>query len=500
MHAPSAAWCRQDEYGFRKGFVAVTVAGISFVIFMLLMTASGAMAWIYKRKTPQDYLIASRGVHPFLTALSTVGTNNSGFMFIGMIAYTYRIGIESIWMMVGWIGGDLLAWLFIHPRVRSQSRDVDANTLSAFLGTRKGNYVDRRLIAVAGFVTFLFLGVYAAGQLKAGSTALHALFGWEMYVGVLIGTAIVILYSYAGGIRADIWTDVAQSLVMLVSMASLLTAGYMEIGGWDALTHELNRIDPSLIRLFPDDLSFGITAFILGFFFAGFSVIGQPHLMTRLMAINSVEEIREARFYYFLWFVPFFLAAVGVGLYCRVILPDIGSLEIAQGMQEPTELALPLLTMELLSQVFVGFALAGLFAATISTADSQIIVCSGAITQDMQPKWRDSYLASKLGTFSITAFALLIASYAPEGVFALVLIAWSVLGGGLGSVLVVRVFRWPLPSGVGIAMMTVSVVAVVAWRAAGYSDDVFQAMPGWIAPALVYGVYWFARGKKQADA
>lgn len=473
------------------------VAAISFVVFMLLMTAAGAMAWIRKKKTPEDYLIASRGVHPFLTALSTVGTNNSGFMFIGMIAYTYRIGIESIWMMVGWIFGDLLAWFFIHPRVRRQSDKLDANTIPALVGTRKRG-TDRWLIAAAGLLTFIFLGVYAAGQLKAGSTALHALFGWEMYVGVLIGTVIVVLYSFAGGIRADIWTDVAQSLVMLLAMVSLLVAGYMEIGGPFALENALARIDPGLVQLFPEKLAFGIAPFVIGFFFAGFSVIGQPHLMTRLMAINSVEEIRSARFYYFLWFVPFFIAAVGVGLYCRVIIPDIASMEVAAGLQAPTELALPLLTMELLPQVFVGFALAGLFAATISTADSQIIVCSGAVTQDMQPKWRNSYLASKLATFTITAFALLVALYAPEGVFTLVLIAWSVLGAGLGSVLVVRVFRMPLPTGIGIGMMAVATLAVIAWRAAGYSDDVFQAMPGWFAAALVYFLYWIGWGRKEA--
>ncbi|MAO38876.1 MAG: sodium:proline symporter [Pseudohongiella sp.] len=473
------------------------VAAISFVFFMLLMTAAGAMAWIRKKKTPSDYLLASRGVHPLLTALSTVGTNNSGFMFIGMIAYTYRIGIESIWMMVGWIFGDLLAWIFVHPRVRQQSDNLDVNTIPALIGTRK-NHTDRWLIAAAGLLTFVFLGIYAAGQLKAGSTALHALFEWEMYVGVLIGAAIVVIYSYAGGIRADIWTDVAQSAVMLIAMVSLLVAGYMEIGGIQALRDKLVEIDPSLIRLFPDNLSFGIAPFVIGFFFAGFSVIGQPHLMTRLMAINSVAEIRSARVYYFSWFVPFFIASVGVGLYSRVIIPDIGALEIARGLQEPTELALPLLTMELLPQIFVGFALAGLFAATVSTADSQIIVCSGAITQDMQPKWRESYLASKLATFSITTFALLIALYAPEGVFALVLIAWSVLGAGLGSVLLIRIFSLPLPASVGIAMMMTATLTVVGWRSMGYSDDVFQAMPGWIVAMLLYAAYWLGWGRKSS--
>ena len=90
----------------------------AFLVMLSLFTLSGAMAWIQKRKTPSDYLVASRAVPPWLLALSAVSTNNSGFMFIGMIAYTYRFGIEAVWMMLGFILGDLTAWLFIHARVR----------------------------------------------------------------------------------------------------------------------------------------------------------------------------------------------------------------------------------------------------------------------------------------------------------------------------------------------------------------------------------------------
>ena len=93
----------------------------SFIVVLALLTLSGALAWIRKRKTPEDYLVASRDVQPWLAALSTVATNNSGFMFIGMIAYTYRLGLESVWMMVGWVLGDLLMWRFVHPRVRAAS-------------------------------------------------------------------------------------------------------------------------------------------------------------------------------------------------------------------------------------------------------------------------------------------------------------------------------------------------------------------------------------------
>jgi len=480
MRAPPAV-------GYRDARMSVVIW--SFIIVMILMTLAGASSIIRKTKTPEDYLVAGRDVAPWLSALSTVGTNNSGFMFIGMIAYTYRIGIESIWMMVGWIIGDLAAWFHIHPRVREASGNVRVNTLTALIGTRKER-TDRWVIIAGGVVTILFLGVYAAGQLKAGSTALHALFGWDMRVGALIGTVIVIIYSYAGGIRADIWTDAAQSFVMIFAMISIVIAGWSHVGGPTALFANLEGQEPQLVELFPRDLEFGIPLFLIGFLFAGFGVIGQPHLMTRLMAIESPQATRRARLYYFSWFIPFFLAAVAVGLYTRATIPAISGMEVAQGLDEPTELALPLATMRLLPDIFTGVALAGLFAATVSTADSQIIVCSGSLTQDIHRKWKDSYLASKVGTFSVTAMALVIALWAPEGVFTLVLIAWSAMGASLGPLLVIRLFHWPLTPPVGLTMVIASIATVVGWQYAGLSDDVFKMFPGMLAGALVYAAWW----------
>jgi sodium/proline symporter len=151
----------------------------AFIIVMVLLTLSGSMAMIRKRKTPEDYLVASRKVKPWLTALSTVATNNSGFMFIGMIAYTYRFGLESVWIMFGWVLGDLMVWLYVHPRVRRASGDARVNTLPLLIGTQ-GNTVNRIVVVAAGLITIVFLGVYAAAQLKACSTALDALFAWDM--------------------------------------------------------------------------------------------------------------------------------------------------------------------------------------------------------------------------------------------------------------------------------------------------------------------------------
>ncbi|MDR4513732.1 sodium/proline symporter [Nitrosomonas sp.] len=461
----------------------------SFIIVMILLTSSGTMAMIRKRKTPEDYLLASRKVNPWLTALSTVATNNSGFMFIGMIAYTYRFGYESVWLMLGWILGDLMVWIFIHPRVRKISGNANINTLSLLIGTQDNN-INRLIVVSAGLITIVFLGIYAAAQLKAGSTALHALFGWEMYVGALVGAVIVIIYSYAGGIRADIWTDAAQSFAMIITMLTILIAGFLKVGGPSALTANLGAQDPSLIAWFPQELQFGVLAFISGYIFAGLGTVGQPHLMTRLLAIKSVDAIKRARVYYFMWYIIFFVASIGVGLYCRAIIPDLANLPSVAGLKEPTELALPLLTMQLLPGIFVGIALAGLFAATVSTADSQIIVCSGTLTQEIFPRWKDSYLASKLGTFAITAIALAIALFAHEGVFGLVLIAWSAMGASLGPVLVLRMFNLPLTAPVVMTMMSVAILTVTLWHFSGFDNDLLKIFPATVAALLIY-LCWY---------
>ena len=207
-------------------------------------------------------------------------------MFIGQIAYTYRVGIESVWMMIGWIIGDLMAWQLVHPRVRKESEAMNVATVPALLGTsREGE--KRIIIVLGGLMTFVLLGVYAAAQLKAGSTALQTLFGWQPQVGATIGAVIVVLYCFSGGIRASIWTDAAQSIVMILAMATLLIAASFEVGSPTDVWNNLQGQDPELVKWFPSDLKFGFAMYLLGMTFGGFGAIGQPHILVRFMAIRS---------------------------------------------------------------------------------------------------------------------------------------------------------------------------------------------------------------------
>ncbi len=464
-------------------------AVLTFAACLLIFTFIGALAIRQRTETTDDYLIASRNVSPWLTALSAVATNNSGFMFVGLIGFAYSFGTEAVWLQAGWIVGDLVAWLWVHQRVRKVSGDLRVASVPALLATRDDGRVQISVRWATGLLTLIFLGGYAAAQLKAGSTTLHALFGWEPWIGAVIGAVIVIVYCFSGGLRASIWTDAAQAVVMLVSMAVLLGYAVHHAGTPAVLMRSLAEQDPTLVEWIPRNLAWGFGVYCLGFVAGGFGAVGQPHILIRTMAISSAGGIPRARNVYLVWFVLFSASAVLVGLYARVLLPELLTEAATQGLADPAEHALPRLGLELLPSVLVGLLLAGIFSATMSTADSQILSCSAAVTQDMVPRWSQSYGASKLATLGVTAFALAVALYAGEGVFQLVLAAWSALGATLGPLLVLRVFGRHVPTSWAFVMMTAGLTTVFAWEHTPWAADVFKLLPGLAVPLALYALF-----------
>jgi sodium/proline symporter len=203
---------------------------LSFLFFLAIFVAIGISSNRLSGSSKRSYLLADQNVSPWLVGLSAVATNNSGYMFIGVIGYTYVTGLAATWLMFGWILGDFIASSFVHRRLREASESGVKNTFPSILAGWYGQNHPwvRRL---AGIVVVIFLGTYAAAQLSAGSKTLYVLFDWPLYAGAMIGAGIVLLYCLAGGIRASIWTDAAQSVVMLVAMITLLFASISSLGG-----------------------------------------------------------------------------------------------------------------------------------------------------------------------------------------------------------------------------------------------------------------------------
>lgn len=463
----------------------------SFVTFLFLFLAIGLASAFWAKKTRTDYYLADSGVPAWLAALSAVATNNSGYMFIGVIGFTYTTGLASIWLMAGWILGDLLASLFIHRRLREATGKTHEASFAAVLATWNGQKfaVWRRLAAI---IMVVFLGAYAAAQISAGGKALQGVLGWNPQSGAIIVAAMILSYSAAGGIRASIWTDAAQSFVMLAAMTLLFAVGVMGLGGIGETIEKMDAV-PEFLNLFPRDLLFpgalGIGLFVVGWMFAGFSVVGQPHVMVRFMALDSPKHITRARLWYYGYFTLFYALATGVGMLSRLYLPELDSLD--------PELALPMMALDLLPGIFVGMILAGIFAATMSTADSLVLSCSAAITHDLLPKRLESSWELKTATAFVTGLALVIALYQSQSVFSLVILAWSTLASAFAPLLTIYALGRRTSEKAAIASMLVGITVALVWRQMGWHTDVYEGMPGILAGLAVAAA--FSRAK-QAQA
>ena len=378
---------------------------LSFIFFILLFTAIGVYAATQKQDSTSDYLLADRKVSPWLVALSALSTGQSGFLFTAQVGYAYTQGLSSIWLATGWAIGDYLAWAFIFKPLRQTSETSESETVPAFLAQKQLGH--RWISAIAALITIFFLGAYAAAQLLAGSKALSSLLGWDYTWGIIIGAIVVVLYCFSGGIRASIWTDAVQTIVMIGALLLLLVTTISAGGGVGNLFSDLKQIDVNLVALFPSDLAWGFVPFFIGWLVAGFGTVGQPHILVRAMALDSADNMGKARDIKTICSVITAFTAIAIGLAGRVLLPNIAD----------PELALLDLSQELLPGILVGVMLAGLFAATISTADSQILSCSAALTQDLFPGLAKSYKYAKIGTLLVTAIVLAIALANNDSVF-----------------------------------------------------------------------------------
>ncbi len=445
---------------------------LSFLLCLGIFFSIGLSSLRKATGSKQDYYLASQGVAPWLVGLSAVATNNSGYMFIGVIGYTYTTGLASVWLMLGWIFGDFLASMVVHRRLRDAAEETGEMSYVGVLN-HWGGAPSVAWQRFGGALSILLLLAYAGAQFVAGGKALQVLFDWPAWAGAVIGAVIVSLYCMAGGIRASIWTDAAQSLVMIVAMGLLLLAATNALGGPLAAVDAMAQVD-GFLDWFPRDLAFpGLTGglvFALSWMFAGLSVIGQPHIMVRFMTLSDSSSMLRARVCYYLWFTAFYAMATGVGLLARVYLSDPAAFD--------AELALPTMAVELLPPYLVGLILAGIFAATMSTADSLVLSCSAALTHDLLPTRVEHTALLKLATLALTAVALLWALFNSQSVFALVILAWSGLASAFAPVLLIRVCGGRPSGWLMLAMSGAGLGAALAWRGAGLQGAVYEGMAG----------------------
>jgi len=392
---------------------------IVFLGLLFFIALIGISSSRFNKPTVKNYYLADKSLSPWLSGLSAMATNNSGYMFIGLIGFTYLNGLSSIWLMIGWILGDYLITKKLFPKIINKSFRSTNVTYASIIGDLTNNKLITKLLAL---ISFVFLLIYASAQFAASGKTLMAVMNWDFYYGVITGGFIVLLYSLTSGIRASIWTDAAQSIIMLISMGLLVLFSIVKLGGINQTLFQLSEIDGYMSLFRPDtraSILFNVLS-SLSWIVAGMFVVGQPHIMIRFFAVKDHNDLIRSRIFYYSSYILFYGLAFTVGMLSRLILDNTAGFD--------PELALPMMAQILFNPFMVGLIISGIFAATMSTADSLIINCSGNISQDILQLTKFSKEKIAGITLAVALTSIIIALINSGSVFSIVVFSWTILG------------------------------------------------------------------------
>jgi sodium/proline symporter len=459
-------------------------------IFMAYFVCVAVLGLIARRRNKEldDFLLAGRRLGTVTSALSAQASDMSAWLVIGLPGAAYTLGYSAIWIVVGCIAGTVFNWFVLARRLRVQSERYGALTLPDYFEARFGGdgWHALRLISVC-IILLSYCGYIAAQFIAAGKlfeTVSESIPGFDVSYGggILVGAGIVLLYTIVGGFIAVSWTDVLQGTLMLAAVTLVPLMALASMGG------VANGID--LLRLSGDpgeilSFSHGKTgaAFVFGVFLSNFSWAfgypGQPHILARYMAIRDERKVPVAGTIAVIWVVLALFGAFALGLLGRA-LPGVSPGD--------AEHVMPCMSHELLPPWLCAVVCSAALAAMMSTADSQLIVGSSCIVEDLVVKTFNVRLSSaralwlsRVTVLVLTVLAIGISLRKAE-VFAQVFNAWASLGAGLGPALVLSVL-WKRARKEAVAIgMVFGVVFVHVWPR-------IHAASGWeyLADPLVLG-------------
>ena len=440
------------------------------IIFILyLVSLVGVGLWTFRfNKTQEDYLLAGRKLGPWVTAFSERASGESAWLILALPGAAITYGLSQSWTVLGIIFGSIAAWFLIAERLREQTEQFGALTLPEFFHRRFNDKSNVIRLFSAGIIAFFF-AFYVSAQFHASGKVLHSIFDLDPMVGISIGALIITGYTLLGGFYAVAWTDLVQGILMIGTLVILPLAGFIEISGDSAksLSDSLTAAGPYHSSFTGGKEGFAALALIVSGLSWGLGYLGQPHLLIRYMAIRDVKEVKIARRIAVTWTIPGMTGSLLIGL---VALAYFGPEHFTN---LDVELAMPFLATELLPAVIAGLFISGAVAAMMSTADSQLLVSTSAITEDFVHQFLGKNLSEKnLVTLSritiifLGIFAYGIALYSQivdKNIFSVVSYAWSGLGSAFGPALVLTLW-WKKTTKKGvIAGLLTGFLTTVLW-------------------------------------
>ncbi|MCI6810521.1 MAG: sodium/proline symporter PutP [Spirochaetia bacterium] len=453
-------------------FIAKLIAFILYLGVMIYVGLRNAS----KNNSSADFFLGGRKVGPWVTALSAEASDSSAWLLMGLPGLCYLGGVqESIWTAVGLILGTYLSWLFVAKPLRKCSITFgDSITIPEFLSNRF-NDKTHLLSVVSVIFIVLFFTIYTASGFVACAKLFNSVFGINYHAGLAIGLVVILCYTVTGGYTAVCTTDFIQgSLIFIAFVVSTIIAVFViGTGNTAQVFKNFQEVTGTELQAFNGMGIVSALAWGLGYF-------GMPHIIVRFMGIRSNSEIGKARRIGIIWMVISYIGAILIGTLGTVYLKKYG-ITLDSVSAETVFSA----TMQNMYPAFIaGIFLCAILAASMSTADSQLLAASSAVSQDIfkglikkDAEEKDVLIVSRFTVFLIALIALLLSLNPSSSIFNLVSFAWSGFGGTFGPLVLLALY-WKRTTAPG---------AIAGLVCGGVVDVVWHYIPASVNP--IFGLY-----------
>ena len=431
----------------------------------------GIGLWARNRSASHDdFLIGGRRMGALVASLSYAAGASSAWSILGVTGIAYTQGISAVWLLPGTITGHIVAWFFIAPRLRRLAAERQYVTLTDFLVDGLEARERRAAIVVSSAAILFCFSFYVAAQFQGAGTTLAASFDISATAAIVIGAAIILVYTCLGGFWAVSITDSLQAVVMFVAALVLPTAVLVELGGFAPI---FAALEPEHVSPTGANAGWLAAGFLLGMVSIGFGPLGQPHMLNRMMALADEGALSRARVIALAWFVVVLGGMFIAGLAGHAQLDQV---------PEPESLLFQL-SEALLPAVVGALLTVAVLSAVMSTADSQLLVAAGVASHDLART--DGRANSRIYVVLVGIVAVLLALFLPETIFARVLFAWNALGATFGPLVMRRLLGRPInPTMAPVAMAAGFALTVLFYSLPDTPGDVAErALPfvvGWL--------------------
>lgn len=425
-----------------------TVILITLVAYKLLLIGIGL--WAQRRTSDTtDFFLGGRRLGPVVAAISYSASSSSAWTLLGMSGAAFVLGIAAIWLVIGAVGGMLIAWLFIGPGLLRLSHQHQLLTLTDLLALGSSGLWRQVIVIAASLIVVFAFAFYVAAQFQGAGNTFHASFGLPLEQSIVIGAAIILVYTLLGGFWAVSLTDTVQGLLMAFAAILLPLAAWFEVGGWSGFIQGLQAVSqPEQLQLTGRNTGIAAIGFVLGTLGVALGTFGQPHLLVRFMALLDLKALRQARRITVLWFLVVFGGMCFVGLVGHILLAELSN----------PETVFFALTDRLFPPLVAGVLIAAVLSAIMSTADSQLLAGASAIAHDLGLGRRfpaSQMLISRLAIALLVVLAVAVSLILPASIFDRALLAWTALGAAFGPLVICRVAGWTIrPQGAALGILT----------------------------------------------